>query len=258
MRQNLTRWGAVVGALPRILHYRKILGITKSYFDRLRIVNEALGPHWVFRLADAVGLEQIKVNRPSWFRFYVEDIDGLHCPLDPGAPETGVYLGRRYSDMDMAFYAGMGFDGYRLALQTPREVSINDKSIDFDAKYHLTASVDLKNKLAEYSITTPIPKKHYYASYGRTLTILFDTIESIVAEGNIIGECDEETLERAIAGCLILLCGGHQGCLVHPSTAEKFKAQIESLIIFNHAQCVLTGQTALDECFLSEEARVLA
>jgi len=257
VRQNIVRWGAVVGALPRILHYREILGATETYFDRLRIVNEALGPHWVFRLAEAVGFEQIKANRPSWFRFYVEDVDRLHCPLDPGAPETEAYLGRRYSDMDMAFYAGMGFDGYRLVLQTQRTVSLGDKSINFDGRHRLTSSVALKNELAEYDRARSIPKGHYYTAYAKTLTTLYDTIECVVADSAVVEECDEEMLERAMAGCLIVMCGAHQGCLTHPSSAEKFQAQMESLVIFNLAQHVLTGKVVLDDRFASAE-RIVA
>lgn len=252
MRQNLVRWGAAVGALPRILHYRKVLGATETYFERLRIVNEALGAHWVFRLADAVGPEQIKVNRPSWYRFYVEDIDGLHCPLDPGAPETETYLGRELSDMDLAFYAGMGFDGYRLALETQRIVSLVDKSIDFDHRYRLAASLDLRDRLALYDKNGIIPKEDYYSAYCAALTTLFKTIEGAV-QGTAPGACgDEVVLERSVAGCLILLCGGHQGCLKHPNHVERFQTQMESLIIFHQARRILTGQAAMEEPSTSE------
>ncbi|MHB0865554.1 MAG: hypothetical protein ACYC1Y_01460 [Minisyncoccota bacterium] len=154
MKQNLLAWSAVLGALPRIMHYKHVLSGTDAYFDRLRIVNEALGPHWVFRLADAVGLEIIKVNRPSWHEFYVEDVDRLHCPLDPGAPETEAYLGRKYSDMDMAFYAGMGFDGYRLALQTPRQVDFGTKQLRFDGLLFRYCSIASQVTVLKVSTTT--------------------------------------------------------------------------------------------------------
>lgn len=243
MNPNLIRWSAVIGAISRILHYREVLGATKTYFERLRIVNEALGPHWIFRLADTVGIELIKMNRPSWYQFYVEDVDGLHCPLDPGAPETEAYLGRRYSDMDLAFYAGMGFDGYRLALQTPRLVSLDTKSIDFDGRYHLTASTDLRNRLVEYDTTGSIPKEHYYSAYGDTLAGLYKKLDNFVGDGPV----SEEILEQVAASCLILLCGGHKGCRRHRSAVEKFEAQMESLIIFGHVQHILSGQVALKD-----------
>ena len=240
MESNLLNWSTAVGAFPRILHYQEILRNTEMYFDRLRIVNEALGPHWIFRLADSVGFDTIKANRLSWYRFYVEDIDQLHCPLDPGAPETSVYLGRRYSDMDMAFYAGMGFDGYRLALQTPRKVCLDDKHIDFDGRYRLVPSSELKERLDLYDVRRFIPKEDYYSAYKDALVSLYDLIGRIVAK-----EHNEDMVERAAAGCLILLCGGHKGCQQHPNEEERFLAQMESMIIFTHAQNILTGQTSL-------------
>lgn len=241
MNTNLLNWGAVIGALSRILHYQILLGNVETYFDRLRIVNEALGPHWVFRLADAVGLDTIKENRLSWYRFYVEDIDQLHCPLDPGAPETATYLGRMYSDMDMAFYAGMGFDGYRLALQTPRVVCFNEKHIDFDGRYRLVPSPEMKARLDAYDDRRFIPKEDYYAAYSDALTNLYDMIGRVAKR-----KPDEDMIERTVAGCLILLCGGHRGCNKHINEAEKFQAQMESMIIFNHARSILIGHTSLN------------
>lgn len=242
MRANITRWGTVLGALPRIMQYLKVLETTPTYFERLRIVNEALGSHWVFRLADAVGAEKIRLNRPSWHRFYIEDHDGLHCPLDPGAPETASFLGRRYSDMEMAFYAGMGFDGYRLALETPRIVSVESGNILFDGRYNLEPSVEMTAELRKFAADTFIPKDHYYGTYAKTLDALFAIINEVVTDGMV----DEEKLERTIAGCLIVMCGGHQGCQTHPSQEERFAIQMESLIIFNHARMVMKGQSVLE------------
>lgn len=241
MESNLLRWSAAIGALSRILHYQKLLGEVDTYFDRLRIANEALGPHWVFRLADAVGLETIKGNRLSWYRFYVEDIDQLHCPLDPGAPETATYLGRAYSDMDMAFYAGMGFDGYRLALQTARTVCFNEKHIDFDGRYRLAPSREMKARLDAYDMQRFIPKEDYYAAYSDALTNLYDAIGRVMK-----AKPDEDLLERVAAGCLILLCGGHRGCSKHVNEEEKFQAQMEGMIIFSHARNILIGHTLLN------------
>ncbi len=242
MKQNLLVWSTVLGALPRIAHYQHVLSSTDAYFDRLRVVNEALGPHWVFRLADVVGLETIKANRPSWHEFYVKDIDRLHCPLDPGAPETEAYLGRKYSDMDMALYAGMGFDGYRLALQTPRHVDFETKQLRFDGRYMLEPSSELKMKLDAYSRQHFVSKEDYYAAYGAALSVLFDRISG---EGS--GSLDDDMLERVAAGCLILLCGGHRGCSKHITPEEEFSAQMESLIIFNHAKNVISSTTLLEK-----------
>jgi len=239
MKTNLLSWGAVLGAIPRIIHYRDILSETKTYFDRLRIVNEALGPHWVFRLADTVGIDVIKKNRPSWYQFYVEDVDRLHCPLDPGAPETEPYLDRRYSDMDMAFYAGMGFDGYILALQTSRIVEFDTKRLILDGRYTLEPSEELRAKLDSYEHKHFIPKEDYYAAYGSALSVLYDQIQVITD--------DEDMLERVVAGCLILLCGGHKGCKKHITTEEEFSAQMESLIIFGHAKSVILGSVSLGD-----------
>ncbi len=230
------------GLYPRIAYYQRVLSGTDAYFDRLRIVNEALGPHWVFRLAGVVGIETIKENRPSWHEFYVEDVDRLHCPLDPGAPETEAYLGRKYSDMDMAFYAGMGFDGYRLALQTSRHVDFNTKQLRFDGRYVLEPSSELKAKLDVYGRQHFVPKEDYYATYGSALSVLFDRISGDGFEG-----LDDDTLERVAAGCLILLCGGHRGCSKHITSEEEFSAQMESLIIFNHAKNVISGVTLLEK-----------
>ena len=242
MKQNLLAWSAVLGAFPRIAHYQRVLSGINTYFDRLRIVNEALGPHWVFRLADIVGLETIKANRPSWHEFYVEDIDRLHCPLDPGAPETEAYLGRKYSDMDMALYAGMGFDGYRLALQTPRHADLDTKQLHFDGRYVLEPSPELKARLDAYGRQHFVPKEDYYAAYGAALSVLFDRIT-----GDGSGSLDDDMLERVAAGCMILMCGGHKGCSKHITPEEEFSAQMESLIIFNHAKNVISGITLLDK-----------
>lgn len=242
MESNLLCWSAAIGAFSRMLHYRAVLGSTDRYFDRLRVVNEALGPHWVFRLADAVGLETIQENRPSWYAFYVEDIDRLHCPLDPGAPETEAYLGRAYSDMDMAFYAGMGFDGYRLALQTKRKVDFGSKELELDNRYRFAPSVELKGILDKYDEQHFIPKQDYYAAYADALKPLFDSIGTIAS-----GQHEPLLIERTAAGCLVLLCGGHRGCSKHVSHEEEFQAQMESMIIFNHARNILIGSVSLRE-----------
>lgn len=245
MNKNLVRWGVVLGALPRILHYRKVLNRSESYFERLRIVNEALGSHWVFRLADVVGLDVIKENRPSWYDFYVLDTDDLHCPLDPGAPETGKYLGQKYSVMDMAFYAGMGFDGYRLALQTPRHVRTKELEIEFDNAYLLELPTEDKEEIGKMFQSHHISKQNYYAAYGDALSALFDKIE----QASSVRAQDEDLTERVLAACLILLCGGHKGCKAHITMEDEWHAQSESMIVFRQTRALLLGKSSLRRAF---------
>lgn len=239
---NLFVWSAAVGAFPRIEECHALLQKMESYFDRLRFVNEALGPHWVFRLADAVGIDEIRKNRPSWAEFYVDDVDGLHCPLDPGAPEISRFLGREYSDLDLAFYAGMGFEGYRLALKTQRLVDITSKSIKFAGQYHLESSEEFVEELNGFLARRHVPKEEYYARYGAALSVLYESITS--CNKNI--QSDNQ-LERTAAGCLLFLCGGHKGCSTHPTPAERFHAQMEGLIIFQHTHDLVTGISSLQE-----------
>jgi len=239
---NLLKWAPAVGAFSRIAYYRKVLSEQSTYFDRLRIVNDALGANWVFRLADAVGIENIRASRPSWAAFYVDDCDRLHCPLDPGAPETAVYLGREYADMDMAFYAGMGFDGYRLVLQTPRLVDIDNKTISFDGRYQLRLLDQQRMKLDELYAQRVVPKEVYYSAYGSALSILFGQIDQIN-----YGNADDGLVERTAAGCLILMCGGHRGCSSHITAEEEFQAQMESIIIFTFTKAILLGHVKLVE-----------
>lgn len=240
INRNLSAWSTALGALPRIAGYQRILGSVEIYFDRLRIVNDALGPHWIFRLVDVVGKDVIKANRPSWFDFYINDTDRLHCPLDPGAPETDTYLGRKYSDMDLALYAGMGFDGYRLVLETSRLVDRDKKQIIFDGRYTLTLPDNIRAELEAFEKNRFVPKEDYYAAYAGALTVLFDGIHAV-------DDHSEEHFERLAAGCLILMCGGHQGCTKHPSPEDAFKAQMDSLIIFNIARHVMLGMIPLSE-----------
>lgn len=239
MNGNLRRWAPAIGALARIGDYQHRLGAYPTYFERLRVVNEALGGNWVFRLADAVGLETIKANRPSWIAFYVDDIDRLHCPLDPGAPETEAFLGRGYSDMDLALYAGMGFDGYRLALQTQRLPDLRTKSLRFDNRFVLELSQKEREKLEQYDADREVPKADYYSAYGDALSVLFDQLDN--------EKLEPKELECLAAGCLILMCGGHTGCLTHVSGEIRFRMQMESMVFFKHARGVMTGQITLTE-----------
>lgn len=239
MQSNLLQWSAAISAIHRIPVYQAKLAVADTYFDRLRITNDALGGNWVFRLADVVGLETIKMNRLSWYQFYIQDIDRLHCPLDPGAPETEAYLGLDYSVMDMAFYAGMGFDGYQLALNTGRHVDMDEKEIMFDGRYHLHLPGTWKEELQQYDRDRVVPKEDYYAAYGDALSVLYDAIHA--------KPTDDEALERLVSACLIFLCGGHTGCLKHITDEIQFKCQMESLIIFRHAKGLVTGAVNLGE-----------
>lgn len=239
MNANLVKWAHVVGALPRMNSYRQMLATRSMYFERLRIVNDALGPNWVFRLADVVGIDVIKENRPSWYDFYVEDIDRLHCPIDPGAPETDAHLGRHYADMDMAFYAGMGFDGYRLALQTPRHVNIREKMLVFDRRFVFEATPEQRNLLEGYEHGRQVPKDEYYSHYGDALSVLYERIDR--------ESLSERELTHVAAGCLILLCGGHHGCRSHITNEIRYRVQMESVIIFMVAKDVISESRSLSD-----------
>jgi len=239
--KNLVRWATVIGAFPRIAMFEDRMNSVKDYINRVRIVNDVLGPNWAFRLRDIVGDKTIKENRPSWYDFYVADTDGMHLPLDPGAPETLKYLGEQYSVRDLAFYAGMGFDGYCLVLHTQRIVSREQKSILFDGRYHLTLPADVKSELHGYDVQQHIPKEKYYQEYAETLDAVYGSIRSIIASESI-----SPITEQTAAACLILMCGGHKGCKGHPSEEERFNAQMDSLIVFNTCRLVVSGMINLE------------
>lgn len=246
MRSNLVRWGTAIGALRRISEFRQVLAQKERYIDRLRFVNTVLGPDWVFRLPDTVGLETIKTNRPSWNDFYVDDTDGVHLPLDPGAPETNKYLGEEYSIKDLAFYAGMGFDGYCLALKTERNVDLIQKNIRFDGRYLLRPTPEQLAVLEGYERAKLIPKEAYYNSYRCTLDALYELIDQIESDFDAGDDVSDERIECAIAGSVILLCGGHQGCGTHPTKEIEFQVQMLSLITFDIARNVIGGDAYLE------------
>ena len=141
--------------------------------------------------------------------------------------------------MDMGFYAGMGFDGYRLALETPRIVELDTKRIRFDGRYVLEPSPELVDELAACEHSRRISKETYYGAYGSALKALFTCMK----RGS---SADEALLERMAASALILLCGGHKGCKQHITPEEEFSAQMESLIIFSHARNMLAGEKSLE------------
>lgn len=249
---NLFSWATAVGALSRIKMFNERMNTTEKYIDRLRLANDILGPNWAFRLRDIVGDETIIANRPSWYDFYVKDVDGLHLPLDPGAPETSMFLGPDYSAKDMAFYAGMGFDGYCLALRTQRIVLQKQKSILFDDKYIVKLPAEIKLDLQGHDVTQHIPKEKYYREYGLALDSIYSSVEQILSSGK---EINSAIVERTVAACLILLCGGHQGCTKHISSESEFNAQMDSLIIFNASRLIASGQINLEDCLLHENVR---
>ena len=246
LMRNFVRWATVIGAFPRIAMFENRMTDVKNYINRVRIVNDVLGPNWAFRLRDIVGDKTIQANRSSWYDFYVADTDGMHLPLDPGAPETLLYLGDRYSARDLAFYAGMGFDGYCLVLQTQRIVSHEQKSILFDGRYHLVLPDDVKSELHGYDIQQHIPKEKYYEEYAVTLDAIYRSIGTIIASAGSISSTPW-MIERTAAACLLLMCGGHKGCKGHPSEEERFAAQMDSLIIFNTCRLVISGMINLEE-----------
>lgn len=239
MTKNLVIWATVVGAFKRILDFESRMKEVSTYFERLRIANDVLGPSWVFRLVDLVGVETIKENRSSWAQFYIDDHDGLHAPLDPGAPETEKYLGVPYSIKDMAFYAGMGFDGYHLALHTQRIVDSQNGTIKFDGRYQF-AHESVAQLCIEYQERRRIEKFFYYRRYAEALDALYHNFEQTRLSGGQV-----ELIEQTAAASLILLCGGHKGCLKHKNPEEEFESQIESLVIFEFARLIAEGEVTL-------------
>lgn len=239
MTKNLVCWATAIGAFERILEFQLRMKKMSTYFNRLRMANDALGPNWVFRLVDLVGLETVNKNRPSWAQFYVDDHDGLHMPLDPGAPETEKYLGVPYSIKDMAFYAGMGFDGYRLALQTQRSVDSQNGTINFDGRYQFTCE-SVTNMCVEYQKRGVIEKPFYYRLYADALNVLYGNFEHIRSNNGQV-----ELIERTAAASLMLLCGGHKGCIKHKNPQEEFESQIESLVIFSFVRLLANGEVTL-------------
>jgi hypothetical protein len=110
----------------------------------------------------------------------------------------------------------------------------------FDNRFLLELPQKEREKLIEYARERQVPKDEYYSAYGDALSVLFDQLD----QENV----DWKRLERLAAGCLILLCGGHTGCLTHVSNEIRFRAQMESMIFFKHARGVMTGQIHLTEC----------
>lgn len=239
MKNNLVRWATAVGAIAQILEAQAKMMATQSYFERLRIANDLLGPNWVFRLVDTVGIAIISRNRPSWVSFYVDDHDGLHSPLDPGAPETLEYLGTKYSAMDMSFYAGMGFNGYRLALQTQRLTDSVNGTIEFDERYQFSDK-SIADMCEKYQAVGSIEKVVYYDLYAQALDALYEKFEQIRSNPN-----DTILVEQTACAMLLLMCGGHKGCAKHRNHQERFDSQIESLVIFSFAKKLATGEINL-------------
>lgn len=230
MNTGLFVWSQAVSAIPRILaYYEELRG--KSFFDQMQLFNRVIGADYIFRLNDLVGTERIRKNRSSWANFYVDDIYGMRIPLDPRAPETLEFLGKETAAKELAFYTGMGFEGYLLALNTRRVVHRDKLSIEF-GDYRLDWLPYAKT-MSEEKIFEPdssISKETYYRIHGEALLALFSNFVSI-ANASRIDDIDEKLLENTAGASLLFLCGGHKGCKAHISQAERTETQLEAIAI---------------------------
>jgi len=246
MKSRLFKWSPAVSAMPRILSHAKIME-GMSYIDKLQWYNKIMGPDWIFRLKDVVGLDLIKKNRKSWADCYVNDMYDLHMPLDPRAPETDKMLGKNTGTKEFAFYSGMGFDGYVLALNTLRKVNRERFEIDFDnLKFDWISKKEILETEKIYEADGTISKETYYRFYGEALLSIFNAIKTIVSSENI----DEEKLENTAASSLLFLCGGHQGYQggsQYISNAERSEAQLDVIIISLYCRSLTRMDVMLDD-----------
>lgn len=237
MRETLFRWATVVGAMPRILKYRDRIA-PLSYYERVRFCNSVLGPDWIFRLQDVVGSEAISKARPSWLNFYRDDIYSQHLPLDPRAPETDKYLGEEIGAMEFAFYAGMGFEGYMLALNTPRAIDTHNACVTLgDLRF---SGLD-DNQLKSLS-RRKLEASDYYAAYGRALQALFSAYAPVVFSDQ---PANEDALEGIAAASLLFLCGGHQGCSGHVDQDEGQEVRRQVIILCSFVEALATGEISV-------------
>jgi hypothetical protein len=237
MRDTLFGWATVVGAMPRILAYRDRIE-PLSYYERVRFCNAALGPDWIFRLQDIVGSDMISRARPSWLNFYRDDIYSQHLPLDPRAPETDKYLGEQTGAMEFAFYAGMGFEGYMLALNTPRVIDTRSASVVLDGvRLGGLDEAELRS-LSTRTLEAP----DYYEAYGRALRALFAGYASVASSRQA---ATDDTLECLAAASLLFLCGGHQGCSGHVDHEEGQEVRRQVIILCRYVEALASGRIFL-------------
>lgn len=247
MRDNLLRWGTVVGAMPRILNFYERLKNLSSY-ERLRFCNSVLGPDWAFRLLDIAGEKAIAASRPSWLAFYRDDIYGLHMPLDPRAPETDKYLGSDMGAKEYAFYCGMGFDGYLLALNTPRIVDEVDLSVSLAGQRFHGLDVSTLRQMAAKKLAA----SDYYSFYGDALNALFNSYNAIVSGSR--NDMSEKQIEDTAAASLVFLCGGHQGCGQHVDEAEGQSTRLSTIILCRYAKALASGEISFSAVQALERA----
>lgn len=227
MNNLLYKWSPAVSAIPRILAHEVVMS-NMNYSEKLQWYSKVMGADWIFRLQDVVGTEEIQKNRKSWSNFYIDDIYNLHMPLDPRAPETDKMLGSSTGLKEFAFYSGMGFDGYVLALNTKRKVCRENFSIDFD---DMKLDWIKKNRTIEfgniYESDGTISKETYYRFYGEALLSIMKAMGRV----NSMHDRDDDKVMNIAAAALLFLCGGHQGCSEHISNAERTEVQLDVIII---------------------------
>lgn len=245
MNTELFVWSQAVSAIPRILMYQEDLR-GRSFFDQMQLFSKVFGPDYIFRLNELVGTERIRQNRPSWANFYVDDIYGMHIPLDPRAPETLEFLGKETATKELAFYTGMGFDGYLLALNTKRLVHRDNLSIEFgDYKLDWLQHTNTMSSQKVFEPDSSISKETYYRIYGEALLALFSNFSQI-ANAPRIEDIDERLIENTAGASLLFLCGGHKGCKAHISQAERTETQLEAIIISLYTTSLARMETTFE------------
>lgn len=226
----------IIGAIPRILNYEKRLS-RMSYLERVRFCNKALGPDWIFRLIDIVGEETIRENRPSWLDHYRDDIYGQHLPLDPRAPETDEKLGEVVGAREFALYAGVGFDGYQLVLNTKRQIRFDDLSLSLGNLRFQPSDAGTLRKL----IGNELSSDDYYEAYSAALRALFETYSLVDKELPF----NEEAATRAALATLVFMCGGHTGCNSHVDKEEEQLTRRTVVVLCNYVTDICHGKAVL-------------
>lgn len=255
MKTKLVEWAPAVAAVSRIEHCHKLLQ-GKTFFEQIQIFNKIVGADYIFRLNDLVGTETIRTNRPSWANFYIDDIYGLHIPLDPRAPETEKFLGKKVATKEFAFYAGMGFDGYQLALNTKRIINKECCSIEF-GDYNLDwLGSNILQKERVFEADGSISKETYYRIYGEAILALFDAYSELndITDKE---EISEDHWENVAGASLLFLCGGHRGCSQHISPAERTETQLAAILIALYAKSLVKREQLLVNSQLRKSSNVV-
>jgi hypothetical protein len=160
-------------------------------------------------------------------------------PLDPRAPETDKYLGSDAGATEFAFYAAMGFDGYALALATPRAIDTEKFTVRLE-EYTLQGIDDVGLRALSKKRLSP---EDYYCAYGRALNALFAACQLITERQ----AANEEMIEATCAACLIFMCGGHQGCSAHVDDEEAQNVRLKTIILCRYVEALCSDEISLTQ-----------